>query len=166
MSDTTEEPRDHDCLEIGIFSALDPDVRLTFAELGTVVEMPVGTHVTKQGEPQGAMSVILSGSVSVSVHAHGDTIKLAEIKEGGLVGEMSLFDRQHASADVVVTGVPATLWSIDYDAFDRFMESEPQLAIKVYHIIAAELCRLLRCNSEKMLNREDQMRSRFLDMDY
>ena len=160
-----EEPTD-DCLCVGIFSALEPQIRRKFADLGEVLQFATGTALTKQGRPQEFMAVVINGKVSVTCQAHGDIIHLADIEAGGLIGEMSLFDRSPASADVTVTGAPADVWKIHYDAFDRFLEEEPSAAIQVYKIIATELCRLLRCNSENMLHNKDTLRSRFLDMDY
>lgn len=155
-----------DCLSVGIFAALEPVVRRRFGRLGVVEVLPPGAFVTKQGAAQDRMAVILDGEVSVSCHAHGDIVHLADIGAGGLVGEMSLMDRLPGSADVVVKGDSARLWRIDYERFDAFLADDPASGLAVYRLIAAELCRLLRCNSESMLHNKDTMRSRFLDMDY
>ena len=167
----TESPRSdtnppEDCLSVGIFSALEPKLRSQFASFGKVEVLPVGAFVTKQGAPQEQMAVVLDGVVSVSCHAHGDIVHLADIGRGGLVGEMSLIDRHPGSADVIVKDDPAELWIIQYSEFDAFLKRDPSSGLEVYRIIAAELCRLLRCNSEAMLHSKDTMRSRFLDMDY
>ena len=98
---------------IGVLKRLSPQIRGEFSKYGTFETLPHGAYVATQGNPHAKMSVVLSGELKVSCHAHGDTVELASLKPGDLVGEVSLIDAHHSSADVIVTNQDADMWTID-----------------------------------------------------
>lgn len=110
--------------------------------------------------------VVLSGKLRVTFHGHGDTVVLAELGPGDTVGEMSLIDPRPASANVRVEEGGAELWEIADADFERFVESDCAAGYAVMKMLARELCRRLRKDAEHMLHREDEIRTRFRDMDY
>ncbi len=151
---------------VGILEELPPKLRARLAACGRLETLEPGTHITRQGEDHHGLSVIIKGNLKVTCHSKGDLLDLAELGPGHTVGEMSLLDPQKSSADVTVMDQPAFLWTIEGDAFQQLVESDPELGCAVFRMLARELSRRLRQNSDHMLHRADELRTHFLDMDY
>jgi CRP-like cAMP-binding protein len=150
----------------GLLAEIDPEIRDRLAKVGRFETMRPGTRVTTQGETHHALSILISGKLSVTCHAHGDLIKLATLEAGQSVGEMGVIDPQKASADVTVIERPARLWTIDGDAFDQFLEDDPRSGLAIMKVLASVLCDRIRHDSETMLRRAETIRDSFFDMDY
>ena len=151
---------------VGALEKLESAVRDQFAGYGTFQTLPHGAYIAKQGTHHSTMSLLLEGKLKVLCNAHGDIVDLASLRSGDLVGEVSLIDSHHSSADVIVDSDHADLWTIEKEAFDAFLEKDPVAGIQVLRVIAGELCHLLRLNSEKMLREVETRKARFLDMDF
>jgi len=166
MEDTTDISLPNELPAEGIFADLTDEVRGRLSAAGRFVNEKPGTYLAVQGQKHQSMAVILTGKVAITAHAHGDTVSLATLSKGQSVGEMSVLDPRPASANVRVVEEPATLWIIDGDDFDRFIETDKDAGLAVLRTLARELCQRLRHDSETMLRRADENRSKFLDMDY
>ena len=151
---------------IGFAAGLTADARACLCEFGRFADRPVGSFLAKQGRPHHAMSLLLSGRVSVSVAAHGDHVELGLLSAGDVVGEMSLIDPQVASATARVVEGPARLWIIERVAFDRFVAQDSATGSALYKALGKVLCKRVRADSELMLRKAEEMRSHLLDMDY
>jgi len=165
MSDSGS-PSENQLPDFGPVGELQEEVRERLAARGRFETVPAGHAVITQGQPHGSFSVLLSGRLRVSVHAHGDLVILGEVKPGETVGEMGAIDRYNASADVVVVDHPARLWTIENDEFNEFAEGDPARGYQVLKMLARELCHMLRSNSESMLRREETVRDHYRDNDY
>ena len=163
MADTEEQV---EIPSVGALEQLSPEVRARLAVYGKVERLSHGDYIARQGTHHAALSLVLEGKLGVSCHAHGDYVDLASLRPGDLVGEVSLIDSHRSSADVRVSSQEAKLWTIDKEAFDRFLDDHPRSGIEVFRVIAGELCHLLRLNSEKMLREVETRKARFLDMDF
>ena len=164
MSD--EAPASRSLPDSGPFGELDAETRARLAAAGKFEVMPNGSAVAVQGEPHKTLSVVVDSLKKISCHAHGDTVHLADLGTGETVGEMSVIDPRPSSANAVVSGGPALIWSISADAFDAFVERDPKLGSQILKAIAKELCQRLRHNAESMLNREVTVRDHYREMDY
>ncbi|CAN5295854.1 cyclic nucleotide-binding domain-containing protein [soil metagenome] len=152
--------------DYGVIGDLAPEIRQSLASRGKFETLNSGHAVITQGQPHGSFSVVLSGKLRVSVHAHGDLVVLAEFKPGEIVGEMCVIDPQNASADVVVSDRAADLWTIEDKEFNRLVEEDPAKGFEVMKVLARALCRRLRHNSDSMLRREETVRDHYRDNDY
>ena len=151
---------------VGFAAVLDAEARARLTQFGTFAERPVGAYLAVQGRPHDAMSLLLSGRVSVSVQANDDPIELGLLKSGDVVGEMSVIDPLVASATARVVDGPARLWMITREAFDQFVIENPQSGYLLMKALGQVLCRRVRMDSELMLRKAGELRTRFLDMDY
>jgi CRP/FNR family cyclic AMP-dependent transcriptional regulator len=94
------------------------------------------------------MYVIASGKVKVVLYGQtGREIILSMLKGGDFFGEMSLFDRQPRSANVVAVAETALL-TLDRDAFHQHLLANPSTALA----ILAEMSRRLRHADEVIGN--------------
>ncbi len=150
----------------GLLAELDPKIRRHLADHGRFETLEPGTYLTRQNEHHHSLSVIISGNVQVSCHAHGDYVDLAKLSAGHTVGEMSLLDPQKSSADVRVIDLAARVWTIEGDEFDQLVESDTAVGYAIMRLLAKEMCRRLRQNSDHMLHQAEELRTHFLDIDY
>ncbi len=164
MTDDPDGPRE--LPSACILGKLPPPVLEAFIGAGRFVLASQGEYLAVQGQHHHALAAILDGEVTVTAHAHGDTVPLATLKAGDLVGEMSIIDPHPASANVRVASAGARLWIIDGESFERFVEGGTTAGLAVVRLLAKTLCKRIRHDSETMLHRADELRSHFLDMDY
>ncbi|MGI9241849.1 MAG: Crp/Fnr family transcriptional regulator [Verrucomicrobiales bacterium] len=145
---------------------LEEEMRSQLAGVGHFVSRPTDALLSVQGRPHHAMALILSGQVSINIHAHGDRIELARLGRGEVVGEMCVIDPRVASSTARVVSGPANLWIIERCAFDQFIEDHPDSGLILLKALGKVLCRRVRTDSELMLRKAEEMRSHFLDIDY
>lgn len=151
---------------IGFLTDLEDEARARLAAVGQYITRPIDARLSVQGRPHHAMALILSGQVSINVHAHGDRIELAVLGRGEVVGEMSVIDPRVSSSTARVVAGPANLWIIERCAFDQFIEDDPASGLILLKALGKVLCRRVRKDSELMLRKAEEMRAHFLDIDY
>lgn len=161
--DTTSEPTS--LPPTGKLKELDEKIREDLAKAGRFEKLEVGTYLARQGQEHHALSVILSGKVSVSCHAHGDYVRLATLGPGETVGEMNIIDPHKASADVAVVE-RAWIWTITEAEFEKLVEQDPRTGYRILKFLGRQLCRRLRLSSEQMLRQAEATRNYYLDQDY
>ncbi len=153
---------------LGILTELEADLRERLTERGRFETFEPGDALIRQGEDHHALSVIVSGTLVVSCHAHGDYVELATLGPGHTVGEMGLLDSQQSSADVRVQkpGQPARVWTVAGEDLLRFLDEDVAVGYAVMKMLAKEMSRRLRQNSDHMLHQADELRTHFMDIDY
>ena len=109
---------------IPIFSHLPPEEARRLATFATETSVAEGQILMKQGDYSTELIAIEEGTADVL--RDGETI--ASLKEGDLIGEMGIFEREPRNADVVATSpmrvAKLTHWEI------RRMSDETQDRIK------------------------------------
>ena len=134
--------------QVAIFRDLDSAV---LADLGGRMRprsVEAGTVVVSAEESGDSMFVIASGKVKVVLYGQtGREIILSILKGGDFFGEMSLFDRQPRSANVVAVA-ETQLLALDRDAFHKHLLANPSTALA----ILAEMSRRLRHADEVIGN--------------
>lgn len=151
---------------IGFLTDLDDEARARLATAGHFITRPIDALLSVQGRPHHALGLILSGEVSINVHAHGDRIELAVLGRGDVVGEMCVIDPRVASSTARVVAGPANLWIIERPAFDQFIEDDPSSGLILLKALGKVLCRRVRKDSDFMLRKAEEMRAHFLEIDY
>ncbi|MES2708677.1 MAG: cyclic nucleotide-binding domain-containing protein [Verrucomicrobiota bacterium] len=150
----------------GVFQEVSERARALFTAAGKFESLAHGAYLATQGEPHHTLSVIISGTMNVFVHAHADILQVATIKSGETVGEMNLLDPvDRASADVVVAE-PSVVFTIGQTAFQDMVTRDPVIGLELVTALGRELCRRLRKTSETMLRQTEETRANFRDMDY
>lgn len=104
------------------------------AGLADLLEVPDATYLTREGEAGEDGYLIVAGSVRVL--RGGDEI--ARLGPGDFVGEMALLDREPRTADVVTDGATRVL-VFDLRAFERLLDSAPQLTRRLLTQVASRL---------------------------
>jgi CRP/FNR family cyclic AMP-dependent transcriptional regulator len=110
---------------IPIFSELSDEEANRLAAFATETSVAEGQILMKQGDYSVELIAIEEGTADVL----RDGEKIASLKQGDLIGEMGLFDRQPRNADVVATSpmrvLKLTHWEIrrmSEDTVDRIKQ--------------------------------------------
>jgi len=110
---------------IPIFSNLSDDEAHRLAAFATETSVAEGQILMKQGDYSVELIAIEEGTADVIK----DGNKIASVKQGDLIGEMGLFERQQRNADVIATSpmrvLKLTHWEIrrmSEDTVDRIKQ--------------------------------------------
>jgi len=118
-----------------IFSSLTDRQLRSLAKTVKVIAYPANSRVVKQGEPGIGMYLLLTGAAEVRQGSR----TLAQLGPGQFFGEMTLFDEQPRSADVIAVQ-PSECAVLSRWEFWGFAKGEPE----VLQGILKEMARRLR----------------------
>lgn len=136
----------HDKLQLlaatDLFSGADTAGLELLAERSTVVELPTGHVLVRQGEDGSGLFRIVSGAVRV-VHDGGTVARLGP---GEIVGELAVIDRQPRLAQVVAVE-PTVCLALAAGDLEAVMRREPAVAIALLRVLARRLRDSVRSHS-------------------
>lgn len=123
---------------------LAPDELQRLAGFLDYVSVPAGAQLIGQDEQGDYLLVVLEGRIAVErVPAGGARTRLAEVKPGDMVGEMSMLDAgSRFSACTTLT--PCLLAVLEAPRFEALMAAEPRLALALLASLARRLSLRLR----------------------
>jgi len=128
---------------------------LDFMELQRVPQWSV---VVRQGDPGGAMFLILSGELRARTMMGDRETILATFSAGDFFGDMSLFDHGPRSADVVAN-VDSTVLRTSVAAFGRLTREAPALATPFLRATAKTLAARIRADNKRFNRLTQQFRA-------
>jgi CRP/FNR family transcriptional regulator, cyclic AMP receptor protein len=135
--------------KIPLFSRLTYDETARLAPIIQHVDVAEGAVVIEQNALGDALYVVQDGEVRVSREAEGGAAhdeELGRLKTGELFGEMALLDDLLTSARVVALR-PTRLLKLPKADFERLLQADAALAVKVYRSFCRTLSdRLRRAN--------------------
>jgi CRP-like cAMP-binding protein len=112
-----------------------------------------GTVLFREGDQAGYMCFLIEGRLEVFKDVEfGQKKKLAEIRAGKSIGEMSVIDNLPNSA-TVVAGAPSILILLTRRDLQQIAQNQPQLAIKLLWHLANLLSQRLRHTSGRLIDR-------------
>lgn len=125
----------------------------TFANYIQAYSAPKGVKVLEEGGRESYMFVIAEGKLDIFKQGSDGQSekKIATVRAGKTIGEMSILDGMPHSATVVVVE-PATLLLLTRAKFDQFMEREPEVALKVLRKMAMLMSLRLRQTSGVLID--------------
>ncbi|MFZ9738570.1 MAG: cyclic nucleotide-binding domain-containing protein [Prochlorotrichaceae cyanobacterium] len=88
-----------------------------------------------QGSPPEALYIIIEGSFAVRIKRDGETIELAQVGAGNLLGEMSFIDSRNASADVIALE-DSLVWAIPWTKLSSKLFLDNSFGAHFYHALA------------------------------
>lgn len=112
-------------------------------------DLDAGSVVYKQGTNGKSVCFVVEGELSV-VRRDGDgDVQIATVKRGESVGEMAIIDGLTRSADVIAS-TDTTVLILKQDDFDKLVQQNPQIGIKILKSLAKALSMTLRERSETL----------------
>ncbi|MGI8810057.1 MAG: cyclic nucleotide-binding domain-containing protein [Acidimicrobiales bacterium] len=126
-----------------VFRDLDPDQLASLASRATVVVVPVGQALFRQGQPGQSLFLLAAGRVEVrATEDGGPEHRLVTLGPGGILGEVALLTDAQRTATAVALD-DARLWEISRDAFRDAIENTQQWAVVLLLAIAQKMAERL-----------------------
>jgi len=121
---------------VPLFAELNPEGFDSVLESGRLCRYERGETIIRQGDEGDSLHVVLNGIVKVSSARDGGERILAYLKRGAYFGEMALVKNERRMASVIAVSNVET-FQIMKDQFERVVQSQPALKVKVDAVIAA-----------------------------
>ena len=129
---------------IAIFGGLSADALSRIAAMIRARDVEAGTAILEQGTPAREMFIVREGELEVRKrNSRGVDIKVATLRAGDCVGEMSLIDIQPRSATVRALG-PVKLLVLTSGDLAEIERADPRSWTLLVMNIAREISRRLR----------------------
>jgi CRP-like cAMP-binding protein len=125
---------------------LDPEQRARLAELAVRREYAVGDVLLDEGDESKSLIFIERGVVRVERDYFGARIPITELREGEVLGEISVIEQGSASATVVAVEPVVALVLDDPNAA---VAGDPELAAGFYRSLALLLAQRLRYSTDE-----------------
>jgi len=120
-----------------------------YALAGTNKVLQEGQVLFKAGDTSDGMYLIRKGEMRVYLEQDGKEVTLATVGEGGMIGEMALFDKQPRSASVKATK-ESEVTLISLDDFGKLMKQIPKWFVGLMSALSSRL----RTTNDRLKNLE------------
>jgi CRP/FNR family transcriptional regulator, cyclic AMP receptor protein len=135
---------------IPVFGGLSDEQLDWILAAGTIGEVAAGQQLVSEGEPASSVFVVCVGELEVCKRGgHGAEVRLAVLRAGDCVGEMSLIDIQPRSATVRAL-TPAVLFRLGHSEIAKLYGKHPEVYMMLVLNIAREISRRLRVADQKL----------------
>jgi CRP-like cAMP-binding protein len=130
--------------QVPIFGGLSPQILDRIIDAGSIGDVPAGAQVIAEGDPARSVFVVCEGELEIRKRgAQGSEVRLAVLRVGDCVGEMSLIDIQPRSASVCAL-TPAVLFRLGHAEIGKLYQTQPEVYTLLVLNIAREISRRLR----------------------
>lgn len=124
--------------QVPLFVGVSPAKLKLLAFTSERVSYRVGEVLCRQGEPGDAAFVLLSGRADVIVDGPTGQIKVADLEENAIVGEIAILCDVARTA-TVKAATPVEALRISKDNFFKLMTDFPEMTIEVVRVLADRL---------------------------
>jgi CRP/FNR family cyclic AMP-dependent transcriptional regulator len=133
-------------------TTLDSDTRLALAKLGRLVSIEAGAMLTREGEPNETVSIVLRGRVALRVRVpERGNVTILTVEPGDIVGWSALVPPHRASSTAVAM-VSSDLVLFDGAALRAALADNAQLAAQVYPLLLNAVARRLEGTRLQLLD--------------
>ncbi|MDO9360124.1 MAG: cyclic nucleotide-binding domain-containing protein [Polaromonas sp.] len=137
---------------LSLLRGLAPEHRNVFEDLLEQRFFRAGETVFSAGQVDSALMVILQGSVDILVaHSEGRDVRLARIRRGGMLGELSFLDNAPRAATTVATE-DLLLGVLTRERFETFAREHPEAGRRVLTNLALDLAFRMRRTNHMAVN--------------
>jgi len=125
---------------VPLFAGVEPSKLKLLAFTSDRMSFEAGQTLFEQGDPGDAAYVVLNGSAEVLVNRAGSQIKVADLEQNAIVGEIAILCDVPRTATVRAHERLETL-KISKDQFLRLLAEFPDMAIEIMRVLADRLGR-------------------------
>lgn len=137
---------------LSLFRGLSNEHRTAIEELLEQRFFRSGDKVFSAGQVDSELMVILQGCVDILVpHSEGRDVRLARIRRGGMLGELSFLDRAPRAATAVATE-DLLLGVLSRERFENFARDYPEAGRRVLTNLALDLAFRMRRTNHMAVN--------------
>lgn len=124
--------------QVPLFAGMEPNKLKLLAFTSDRVSYPAGEILFRQGDTGDAAYVILAGQAAILVDSPSGQIKVAEVGENTIVGEIAILCDAARSA-TVQAATPIEALRIRKDQFIKLLTDFPEVTIEVMRVLAERL---------------------------
>lgn len=110
----------------------------------TLHRLDAGTLLVRDQAPIDALTLVLSGQLSLAVEVAGHSIQLGELKPGNWCGELAYFSGVRRASSTVTAAVESEVARLSFANFDALMAEDSVTACRLTHAFIQMLIRRLR----------------------
>lgn len=124
-----------------------------FAGYVQAYQAPAGVEVLREGARESYMFIVAEGRLDIlkQTGKEGDSRKIATVRAGKTIGEMSLLDGLPHSATAVVVE-PSVLLLLTRSRFEQLLSEQPEVALKMVRKMATLMSLRLRQTSGVLID--------------
>jgi len=122
-----------------LFAALPPDVLAALRDETTVRGLARNEVLFEQGDPSSSLYVVERGRIAIATQSgDGRESVIAVLEDGGLFGELPLFDDEPRVADARAL-VDSTVVELAYEPVRRVLDERPDLLWIIVRLLVTRL---------------------------
>ncbi len=122
--------------KVEFFSDLEDHEIKQIAEYSNAYRVETGSTIFKEGSTTPNLCVITEGEVAIFKKVSPfESIKVADIKAGGIIGEMGIIDGEPISASAIASQ-DSTVIIISDENFKKLIKSDSVMGVKLYQKIS------------------------------
>ncbi|MCB4790508.1 MAG: cyclic nucleotide-binding domain-containing protein [Elusimicrobia bacterium] len=130
--------------QVEVLKGLSDDDLKKMLELTFIKDYPTGTVLFNEGMIGDVMYLIINGIVQLSRrNENNEVIVLADLKDGGFFGEMSLIENEKRTAAAKIS-VPTKMLVITRRSFQQMLETNPAVSSKLLMVFLKVMSHRLR----------------------
>jgi serine phosphatase RsbU (regulator of sigma subunit) len=127
-------------LAIPLLAGLSPDEKRHVLECMSIVELPPGAVLVREGDPGDCMYIITSGEIEfLKALGTPEEHLLSVFQAGEFFGEVALLDSQGRRSASARARCPSIVLRMTAADFHQLMHTKPALAFQMSHIISNRL---------------------------
>ncbi|MDQ6993134.1 MAG: cyclic nucleotide-binding domain-containing protein [Mariprofundus sp.] len=131
-------------LEENVFKApLDEKQHQQLRNVFKAVTLTKGDTIVKEGEKGGILYLVRSGSVDVFQNLDGTEQRVAGLREGSMIGEVTFLSGDEATATVVATE-ECVVYTIDRTGLGELMQTSSELVFVLFTFMLLYQSKLFR----------------------
>jgi len=133
-----------------LLDALTEEEQALFAQICRIRDCKTGEEVVSEGDKGESLLLLRKGRAEVRKALDKGNYKyLKELQKGEFFGEMSFLNRLARSASVVAVE-DCEILELNRKDFEKLIKKNPEIGLKIYRNIAAELAFRLKRNNEDL----------------
>lgn len=144
--------------EVPCLADFTPDEAAAIATQVTVVALPPGEVLFRQGDPGGSVYVVVSGVIEVRVGGKDGEHEIATLGPGALVGEFAVLLEEQRTRSVVA-GTDAELWELTRPALEAGLAAGESWATGFLMAVARGLANQMLAADRHLVALLDQSKS-------
>jgi CRP/FNR family transcriptional regulator, cyclic AMP receptor protein len=122
-----------------LFAAMPADVLASLSEQSTVRTLARNEVLFHQGDPSHALYVVAEGRIAIATHSvDGRESVIAVLEQGGLLGELPLFDDEPRVADARAL-IESTVIELEYAPVRKVLDERPELLWIIVRLLVHRL---------------------------